>query len=48
MAHYCVSALLKANGDYEFYTGICILLPRPEERLILECHEISRQAVEYA
>jgi hypothetical protein len=48
MAHYYVSKLPKANGDYEVHTSICILLPRSEERLALGYHDTYSQAVEYA
>jgi hypothetical protein len=48
MAHYYVSTLPKANGDYEVHTSICILLPRSEERLALGYHESNRHAIEYA
>ena len=48
MANYYVSKMPKANGGYEVHTSTCILLPRPEERLVLGYHETCRQAVEYA
>jgi hypothetical protein len=48
VAHYYVSKVPKANGDYEVHTSICIALPRSEERLALGYHENSREAVEYA
>jgi hypothetical protein len=48
MAHYYVSKVPKANGNYEVHTSICIALPRSEERLALGYHENSHEAVEYA
>jgi len=48
MAHYYVSKLPKANGDYDVHTSICIMLPLSEERLALGCHETNRDAVKYA
>lgn len=32
MAHYYVSKLPKANGDYDVHTSICIMLPPSQRR----------------
>lgn len=48
MAHYYVSTVPKATGDYEGHASTCIALPASEERLALGYHETCRKAVQYA
>jgi len=48
VANYYVSKSPQANGHHEVHASTCLLLPLPEERLVLGYHESCKDALEYA
>lgn len=48
MANYYVSKIPQSGGCHEVHASTCLLLPLPEERLALGCHDTFQEAVLYA